>query len=185
MDTLVTNHRFERQDLSQMIALQDGPVRPLLQAQTIRNGQTVPAIGAVPARGETHYWTEQGLIAADGTTAGYAQGDKPGAGVQSPVRINNTVARFSKVASVTDTMAATWTGAGSYVLRDGELERLFMEALDFDTELKLTEVLNEIEWCLVNGDAGNNTSYSVPDSPSAASSSPIVSQFNGLLEVLL
>src|SRR5438445_47695 len=69
MDTLVTQHRFERQDLSQMIALQDGPVRPLLQAQTMRNGQTVPAIGVVPARGETHYWTEQGLGTAGGATA--------------------------------------------------------------------------------------------------------------------
>lgn len=65
---------FERQDLSALISLQDGPIRPLLQAQTIRNGVSVPRLGSVPCKGMIHYWNELPLVAATGSTAGYQQG---------------------------------------------------------------------------------------------------------------
>ena len=183
MDSLL-GANFERKDLSALISLQDGPIRPLLQQQTIRNGTTVPMIGEVPAKGKTHYWNEQPLVTANGSTAGYQEGGKPVADFSSPVQVNNVVGRFGKVAAVTDTEAAVWTGAGTYSLQEGELERLYTEALDFDTELKTTEVLNEIEWCMVQGNSANNTAASIPASPSQASGSAVTSQFNGLLEIL-
>src|SRR6185437_14380041 len=62
MDSLL-GANYERKDLSALISIQDGPVRPLLQGQTIRAGTTVPMIGEVPAKGKTHYWNEQPLAA--------------------------------------------------------------------------------------------------------------------------
>lgn len=83
-------------------------------------------------------------------------------------------------------MAAVWTGAGSYTLADGEMERMYREALDFDTELKTSEVLNEIEYSFVVGNSANNTAASIPASPSAAATyDSVTSQFNGLLEILM
>jgi hypothetical protein len=156
-----------------------------LQAESLRAGVSVPAIGTVPAKGKTHYWDEQALITPTGATAGYQEGGKPVADFGQTVQISNVVGRFGKVAAVTDTMAAVWTGAGQYTLQDGELERLYREALDFDTELKSQEVLNEIEFCLVQGNSANNTAASIPASPSAASGSTVTAQFNGLLEILV
>jgi hypothetical protein len=175
---------YIRQDLSGLISVVDGPIRPLLQAQNIRGGAPVPAIGEVPMRAKTHVWDEQGLIAATGSTAGYAEGGKPVADFQAPTQISNTVGRFGKTAAVTDTEAALFTGAGSWRLADGELERNIQDALDLDTTLKMEEVLNEIEWCLVNGNSANNTNAPVPASPSPASGTAITSQFNGILEIL-
>ena len=183
MDSLL-GANFERKDLSALISIQDGPIRPLLQGQSIRNGTTVPMIGTVPAKGKTHYWDEQALVAANGSSAGYQEGGKPTADFGTVTQYNNVVGRFGKVAAVTDTAAAVWTGAGSYQLQEGELQRLYQEALDFDTELKTTEVLNEIEWSMVQGNSGNNTAASIPASPSAASATTVTSQFNGLLEIL-
>ena len=183
MDSLL-GANYERKDLSALVSIQDGPVRPLLQGQSIRNGTRVPLIGDVPAKGKTHYWDEQPLAAPDGTTAGYQEGGKPSATFTAPSQINNVIGRFGRVAAVTDTEAAIWTGAGSYQLQEGELQRLYQEALDFDTELKTTEVLNEIEWCWVQGNSANNTAASIPASPSAASGTAVTSQFNGLLEIL-
>ncbi len=183
MDSLL-GANYERKDLSALISIQDGPVRPLLQGQSIRNGTQVPMIGTVPAKGKTHYWNEQPLAAANGSSAGYMEGGKPVADFTSPVQYNNVVGRFGKTAAVTDTEAAVWTGSGSYQLQEGELQRLYQEALDFDTELKTTEVLNEIEWSMVQGNSANNTSVVVPASPSAASATTVTSQFNGLLEIL-
>jgi hypothetical protein len=184
MDSVVAAN-FERKDLSDLITLTDGPIRPLLQAQVYRAGDTAPAIGEVPAKGKTHYWDEQGLIAATGATAGYQEGAKPATDFNAPVQITNVIGRFGKVAAVTDTEAAIWTGAGSYRLQDGELERMFQEALEFDTSLKMEEVLNEIEWCLIQGNAANNTATSVPAAPSVSTTSgTVTSQFNGLLDFL-
>lgn len=183
MDSLL-GANFERKDLSALITIQDGPVRPLLQQQSLRGGSAVPMIGNVPAKGKTHYWNEQPLITPTGSTAGYMEGGKPVADFSSPSQINNVIGRFGKVAAVTDTEAAVWTGAGSYQLQEGELQRLYQQALDFDTELKTTEVLNEIEWCMVQGNAANNTAVVVPASPSQASGSTVTAQFNGLLEIL-
>jgi len=183
MDSLL-GANYERKDLSALISLQDGPIRPLLQGQTIRGTQVVPPLGHVPAKGKTHYWDEQGLVTATGSSAGYQEGGKPVADFGTVAQINNVIGRFGKVAAVTDTEAAIWTGAGSYQLQEGELQRLYQAALDFDTELKTTEVLNEIEWCLVQGNSANNTAASIPASPSPASGIPVTSQFNGLLEIL-
>ena len=73
MDSL-QGANLERRDLSALISLQDGPLRPLLQAQSVRAGTSVPAIGEVPAKGKTHYWDEQALITPTGSTAGYQEG---------------------------------------------------------------------------------------------------------------
>jgi hypothetical protein len=141
----VTNANNERKDLSGTITLKDGPPRPFLQA-----------IGdPIPAKGKTHYWNEVGLNAAGHGGATYAEGAKPASDTNAPAQLSNTVCRIGKCAKVTDTETAVWTGAGSYRLADGELERLIQEAIDLDTELKMEEVLNEMEWMLINGDSAN------------------------------
>lgn len=175
---------FERQDLSSLISLQDGPIRPILQQQTIRGDVKLPAVGTVPARGKIHYWDELPLNAATGSSAGYQEGGKPASMPNTPVQVTNTVGRFGRVAAVTDTEAAVWTGSGSYSLQEGELERLYREALELATQVAVTEVLNEMEYCWIQGDTANNTAVSIPASPSPASGSTVTSQFNGLIKIL-
>lgn len=145
MDT-VAGANYERKDLSAVITLTDGPTRPLLQA-----------IGSGRATGKTHYWNEVGLVAPTGSTGYYPEGGAPTADNNTPNQLNNHVMRVGKMASVTDSLAAVWTGAGAYRLADGEMERLFQQAIDLQTELKTTEVLNEIEYIFVNGDTANNS----------------------------
>lgn len=181
-DSLIAAN-FARQNLSDLISLQDGPVRPILQAEALRGGQTVPAVGTERCTGKLHIWDEQRLITPDGTTAGYNEGGKPNAAFLAPIQVSNTVGRFGKVAAVTDTESAIWTNGGAFTLADGELERAFAEALDFATDLKTREILDEIEWCWINGSALNNTATYVPASPSPYQG-PVVSQFNGLLQIL-
>lgn len=144
----VVGANFERKDLSALITLQDGPKRPLLQM--MKNN--------VRAKGKTHFWDEQGLILPTGSTAFYPEGGKPTADAQSPVQLNNITFRSGKVAAVTDTERAIWTGAGSYTLADGELERLYQDAIDFQVKLKTTEVLNEMEYIFLLGSRANNSS---------------------------
>lgn len=143
----VVGANFERKDLSALISLQDGPTRPLLQL-----------MGVTRAKGKTHFWDEQGLITPTGSTAYYAEGGKPTADAQSPVQLNNITFRAGKVAAVTDTERAIWTGAGSYTLATGELERLYQDAIDFQVKLKMTEVLNELEYIFLLGNRNNNSS---------------------------
>jgi hypothetical protein len=142
----VVGANFERKDLSDLITLQDGPKRPLLQL-----------MGQTRAKGKTHYWDEQGLIIPTGSTAFYAEGGKPTADAQSPSQLNNITFRAGKTAAVTDTERAIWTGAGSYRLQDGELERLYQDAIDFQVKLKMTEVLNEMEYIFLLGNRANNS----------------------------
>lgn len=145
MDT-VAGANYERKDLSAVITLVDGPPRPLLQA-----------IGSGKARGKTHYWNEVGLVSPTGSTGYYNEGGAPTADNNVPNQLNNHVCRIGKMASVTDSLAAVWTGAGAYRLADGEMERLLNEAIDLQTELKTTEVLNEIEYIFINGDTASNS----------------------------
>jgi hypothetical protein len=142
----VVGANFERKDLSSLISLQDGPQRPLLQL-----------MGTTRAKGKTHFWDEQGLITPTGSTGYYPEGGKPTADAQTPVQLNNVTFRQGKVAAVTDTERAIWTGAGSYSLADGELERLYQEAIDFQVKLKMTEVMNELEYIFLNGSRANNS----------------------------
>ena len=144
----VVGANFERKDLSALVSLQDGPERPLLQK--VLNSP-------IKAKGKTHYWDEQGLIMPTGSTAFYPEGGKPTADAQSPLQYSNVTFRAGKVAAVTDTERAIWTGAGSYTLQDGELERLYQEAIDFQVKLKTEEVLNELEYIFLNGAKANNS----------------------------
>lgn len=146
LDTVV-GANFERKDLSDLITLQDGPKRPLLQLMMTTR-----------AKGKTHFWDEQGLILPTGSTAFFPEGGKPVADAQSPVQLNNITFRSGKVAAVTDTERAVWTGAGSYRLAEGELERLYQDAVDFQVRLKMTEVLNEMEYIFLLGSRANNSS---------------------------
>jgi hypothetical protein len=140
----VVGANYERKDLSPVITLDVAPERPLLQS-----------IKVVKAKGKTHYWDEVSLLAAGHGAATYAEGAKPLGDTNPPNQIANVVCRIGKVAQVTDTEAAIWTGAGSYSLQDGEMERLYQEAMDFQTALKTEEVMNEMEWMLFNGDQTN------------------------------
>jgi hypothetical protein len=141
----VVGANYEQKDLSSIITMQDGPDRPVLKG--LKKGQN--------AKGKTHYWDEVGLNKPGYGRATYPEGGKPPGDTNPPVQLSNTVCRIGKIAKVTDTMAAIWTGSGSYSLADGELERLYSEAMDIQVALKSTEVLNEAEWMLINGDAGN------------------------------
>lgn len=144
LDT-IAGANYERKDLSPVITMQDGPERPLLRA--LGDG--------VPAKGKTHYWDEVALVKPGHGAATYAEGSKPNGDTNAVVQLSNVVCRLGKVAQVTDTMAAVWTGAGSYRLADGELERLYQEAIDYQTALKMEDVLNEMEWMLLNGNSAN------------------------------
>jgi hypothetical protein len=144
----VAGANYERKDLSSIITMQDGPQRPLLRS-----------IGVTRAKGKTHYWDEVGLIKPGTGAATYAEGGKPPADVNAPVQLSNVVCRIGKTAQVTDTMSAIWTGAGEYTLKDGELERLYTQAMDFQVALKSLEVMNEAEWMLLNGDKTNPQAF--------------------------
>ena len=144
----VTDANYERKDLSSVITAKDGPPRPFLRA-----------IESVPAKGKTHYWNEVGLNAPGHGNATYAEGAKPGSQTNVPTQLSNVICRTGQVARVTDTETAVWTGAGSYKLADGEMERLIQEAIDLDTELKMEEQLNEMEWMLLNGDSTNTEAW--------------------------
>src|SRR5579884_3819082 len=114
----VVGANYERKDLSDVITMQTGPERPVMRA--IKKGR---------AKGKTHYWNEVNLNAAGHGTNTYAEGQKPPNNNNAPTQLNNVVCRVGAVAQVTDTEAAMWTGAGAYTLADGELERLYQEAI--------------------------------------------------------
>ena len=147
LDTVV-GANYERKDLSAIITMQDGPTRPLLRA--LKEGR---------AKGTTHYWNEVGLNAPGHGNASYTQGQKPGNTNNTPVQLNNNVCRIGKTAQVTDTEAAVWTQSGSYQLADGELERMYQEAIDYDTAIKTEEIMNEMEWMLLNGNSANTEAW--------------------------
>lgn len=182
MDTLVAAN-YNIIDLSPLITVQDGVDRPLLQARTFRNNQSVPAIGSEPCLGVLHSWNEQGLGTADGTTAGYQEGGKPTSHILPPVRISNVLGRFGRTAAVTDTEAAVWTNGGTRMIDDGDLQEAFTTAMDTSIFLMTQEILNEIEWCWVNGNALNNSAKNIP-AFSGTVNAPTVSQFNGILQIL-
>lgn len=144
----VTNANYEQKDLSNLITRQDGPPRPFLQT-----------IGIAQAKGKTHYWDEVPLNQVGRGLSSYAEGGKPGSQTNPPVQLSNIVCRVGQVAKVTDTEAAIWTAGGTRRLADGELERLIQEAIDLDTELKMEEQLNEMEWMLLNGNKTNTEAW--------------------------
>ena len=141
---------FQRQDLSSTITLVDGPERPILAA--------MPQIRATAL---IHYWEEQNLIKPGNGAASYPEGARPNADAVAPVRQSNQTCNTGKTASVTDNLAAVWNGAGAYKLADGEEERMLAEAINFQTTLKTVEVMNEMEWMHLCGDATNPQTISV------------------------
>jgi hypothetical protein len=149
LDTVV-GAGFQRQDLSNVISLVDGPERPIMQA--------MPQIRATAL---VHYWEEQNLIKPGAGAASYPEGARPNADAVAPVRQSNQTCNTGKTASVTDNLAAVWNGAGGYKLAEGEEERMLAEAINFQTTLKTIEVMNEMEWMHLCGDAANPQTTSV------------------------
>lgn len=147
LDTVV-GQNYRRLDLSPIITVQDGPERPLLRI-----------LEPTEATDLTHTWDEIGLNKPGQGKGSYAEGSKPAVQPKAPVRLSNTVCRIGFVASVTDTMAAIWTRGGKFSLKDGELERLYQQAIDLETTFRTTDVLNEMEWMLVYGDQTNPENY--------------------------
>lgn len=140
LDTVVGANLI-RQDLSPVITIQDGRPRPVLT-----NAPQVPATAIV------HTWDEQGLIGVGTGAASYQDGTTPPIDAQAAVQPSNKCCRIGKTASVTDDMVAAFTGGGQWTLADGQLEMLVQTAVDFQTELKTREVLDEMEWMHVSGD---------------------------------
>lgn len=130
-----------RQDLSATISITDGRPRPFLQ--------NCP--GKAKSKQVTHEWDEQALILPGSGAASYADGNLPTADVLDATQLSNVTCRIGKTATVTDDMTAAFTGGGAWVLADGQLEKLVQEAIDFQTELKTREVLDECEWMHISG----------------------------------
>lgn len=147
LDTVV-GANYERKDLSPVITLISDPARPVLSR-----------LSSGKAKGKTHYWNQVDLNKPGHGNASFAEGAKPPGDTNAPTQLSNAVCLIGKTAQVTDSMAAVWTGAGAYTLADGEMERLYTEAMDFQVALKTTEVLNEIEWMLVWGDSANTEGW--------------------------
>lgn len=143
LDTVV-GANYERKDLSSIISLMTDPGRPVLTA-----------LGDTRAKGMTHYWDQVDIIKPGHGAASFAQGGKPPGDTSTPNQLSNVVCILGKTAQVTDALAAVWTGAGAYTLADGELERLYTDAMDFQVAMKTVDVLNEMEWMLIWGDSSN------------------------------
>lgn len=140
-----------REDLSNVLSMTDGPPRPVTQA-----------IEKVAATNTTHQWNEQGLnqagrvnVAGGGPT--YAQGGLPPVNYKAMARKTNVTCRVGRTAQVTDDEMAAFNGGGSLRLAEGETERLIQNALDASTAFVTLEVLNQIEWMHIMGDQNNAT----------------------------
>jgi hypothetical protein len=134
-----------------MLSVTDGPNRPV----------TTDA-PRTEAHNTTHQWNEQGLqsagrnnVAALGPT--YAAGALPPVNYKQAVRKTNATCRVGRTAQVTDGEIAAFNGGGAIRLAEGEQERLLQGALDLFTALVTLEVMNQIEWIHVSGDASNAT----------------------------
>jgi hypothetical protein len=148
---LTVGANLNREDLSNLMSLTDGPSRPLTQNMP----QTV-------ARNITHQWNEQGLnvagrnnVAALGAT--YAEGVLPPANSIASNRKTNAVCRVGRLAQVTDSEMAAFNAGGTLQLAEGEMERQIQNAADLAASLATIEVLNQIEWMHWSGDSSNNT----------------------------
>ena len=139
LDTVVGANLI-RQDLSATISITDGRPRPVLQHAPVNK-----------ARGVVHEWDEQSLVVPGSGVASYADGTTPTADAVAAAQNSNQTCRIGKTAQVTDDMVAAFTGGGSWMLADGETEKLVQEAIDFQTELKTREVLDECEWMHISG----------------------------------
>lgn len=146
LDTVVGANLL-RQDLSATISLTQGRPRPFLER----------APHKAKATQIVHEWNEQSLIGPGAGVASYADGALPTVDAQAAARKSNVTCRIGKTAAVTDDMVAAYT---AYRLAEGELEKLLQEAIDLQTELKTIEVLDEIEWMHISGDASVTASFS-------------------------
>ena len=150
MDT-VQALNLNREDLSNVLSLTDGPKRPVTQL--------APKVAATNI---VHQWNEIGLnqagranVAAGGPT--YAQGALPPVNFRAPLRKTNATCRVGRTAQVSDDEIAAFNGGGSIMLAEGETERLIQNALDVSTAFVTLEVLNQIEWMHISGDSTNAT----------------------------
>jgi hypothetical protein len=145
LDTVVGANLL-RQDLSSTISVVQGRPRPFLE--NCPNKAKATQI--------VHEWNEQGLIGPGNGVASYADGTLPTADAQAAVQRSNITCRVGKTAAVTDDMIAAYT---RYQLAEGELEKLVQTAIDFQTELKTIEVLDEIEWMHISGVASTTSGF--------------------------
>lgn len=148
LDTVV-GANLMRQDLSAVISITDGRPRPFL----------TNAPNKAKSKQVVHEWDEQSLVLPGSGVASYADGTLPTADAQAAVQNSNRTCRVGKTATVTDDMVAAFTGGGTWVLADGELEKQVQNAIDFQTELKTREVLDEIEWMHISGDSTVTTNF--------------------------
>lgn len=140
LDTVVGANLIH-QDLSSTVSLADGRPRPVLE--------NAPQ---VPAKATVHFWDEQSLVGVGTGAASYADGNQPTADALAAVQSSNKTCRIGKTASVTDDMIASYTAGGMRILADGQLEKMVTDAMDYQTELKTREVLDECEWMHISGD---------------------------------
>jgi|SRR5579883_1660159 len=146
LDTVV-GANGNREDLTNVLYLTDGPARPIVQSAP-----------HVPATNTTHQWREIGLnvagrnnVASGGAT--YAESGLPNATQKSPSRVTNETCNTGRLAQVSDNEMAAFNGGGSINLAQGEMERLIQNAMDVAAALVGIEVMNQIEWMMVTGDA--------------------------------
>jgi hypothetical protein len=150
MDT-VQAANLNREDLSNLLSVTDGPKRPITQK--------APKIAATNI---LHQWNEQplnqpGRVNVAGGGATYAQGALPPVNYKAANRKTNQTCRTGRTAQVSDDEIAAFNGGGSINLAEGEMPRLVQNALDLASALVMLEVLNQIEWMHVMGDSTNAT----------------------------
>jgi hypothetical protein len=150
MDTVYAAN-LNREDLSNLLSVTDGPKRPITQRAP-----------KIPATNTLHQWNEQALnqpgrvnVAGGGAT--YAQGALPPVNYRAASRKTNQTCRTGRTAQVSDDEIAAFNGGGSINLAEGEMPRLVQNALDLASALVMLEVLNQIEWMHVMGDSSNGT----------------------------
>ena len=150
LDTVV-GANANREDLTNTLYLTDGPARPIVQSAP-----------HVPATNTTHQWREIGLNVAGRTNvagggATYAESGLPNAAQKTPARLTNETCNVGRLAQVSDNEMAAFNGGNSVNLAQGEMERLIQNAMDVAAALVGIEVMNQIEWIMVSGDASQTT----------------------------
>lgn len=137
----VSGALFHREDFSDIIYLVGSPTTPFLQR-----------IGTGNVKGDPHQWSEIAIEAVSGTSAYFPEGDAPATTRTTIGVLSNTLFQVGKSAKVTDKEAALYSKPGGYRLENKERLRWFREELALQMELRMMEVMNELDYIFLRGD---------------------------------
>lgn len=161
----VSGALFHREDFSDIIFLVGSPKTPLLQRM---------GVGSV--KGDPHEWSEVAIEATTGTSSYFVEGEAPGTTRSNITKLSNTLFQVGKSAKVTDKEAALYAKPGGFRLENNERLRWFREELALQMELRMMEVLNELDYIFLRGNK---------DTTIAASAGRKDVQCDGVLEFIV